>query len=354
MSSLTPAKRAEVTKQIVAMSQTGLRVICLGTMDLAAGAAVPTKLPSANLTLVCLLGIKDPLRKEVPDAVATCQRAGIMVRMITGDAVDTAAHIARECGILTSDGQVLAGPEFRQLTDKQLDVVLPRLQVIARASPEDKFKLVKELKARGEVVAATGDGTNDAPQLRASDIGLSMGLCGTEAAKEASDIVIMDDNFASIVKAVLWGRSVTNNIRKFLQYAAGLWGADFRGASACLLLLGMDHVRAYPYPCLEYQAAFTAPIPSFPSLQVPADGQLLCPLGGRRRRHRLGLLPRPLRHAAERARAALGQVCWRGDGAPVGPMFASPTKKPHRGRAWRPSTPSCGHGLPLSRFSSLF
>ena len=234
MSSLTPAKRAEVTKQIVAMSQTGLRVICLGTMDLAAGAAVPTKLPSANLTLVCLLGIKDPLRKEVPDAVATCQRAGIMVRMITGDAVDTATHIARECGILTADGQVLAGPEFRQLTDKQLDVVLPRLQVIARASPEDKFRLVKELKARGEVVAATGDGTNDAPQLRASDVGLSMGLCGTEAAKEASDIVIMDDNFASIVKAVLWGRSVTNNIRKFLQYAAGLWGG--RLPSSPLLL----------------------------------------------------------------------------------------------------------------------
>ena len=296
--------RAEVDRRIAAMSQKGLRVLALASSDLPSGAPIPNDLPNGKLTLLGLIGIKDPLRKEVPDAVATCQRAGILVRMITGDAVDTATHIARECGILTADGQVLAGPEFRQLTDKQLDVVLPRLQVIARASPEDKFRLVKELKLRGEVVAATGDGTNDAPQLRASDVGLSMGLCGTEAAKEASDIVIMDDNFASIVKAVLWGRSVTNNIRKFLQCVAGSEPVR-EVVCACLVPVTGDEVRALTAPAVLSSASPPFPIPP----QVPAHGQPVRPLCGGHRGCRLGLLPRPLRHPAQRARAALGQVC---------------------------------------------
>jgi Ca2+-transporting ATPase len=171
-----------------------------------------------DLTLISIVGIKDPLRKEVVDAVAQCKRSGIFVRMVTGDNILTAQHIARECGILDDDGIAMEGPDFRKLEDDEIDEILPRLQVLARSSPTDKYKLVKRLKDKGEVVAVTGDGTNDGPALKEADVGLSMGIAGTQIAKEASDIIIMDDNFSSIVKAVLWGRSIFENIRKFLQF----------------------------------------------------------------------------------------------------------------------------------------
>jgi Ca2+-transporting ATPase len=158
------------------------------------------------------------VRAEVPDAVAVCKRAGITVRMVTGDNTYTAQHIARECGILSEGGIALEGPDFRNRSDEELKEVLPKVQVLARSSPADKFKLVHLLKEMGEVVAVTGDGTNDAPALKESDVVLAMGIAGTEVAKEAADIVILDDNFRSIVKAVLWGRSVFNNIRKFLMF----------------------------------------------------------------------------------------------------------------------------------------
>ena len=158
-----------------------------------------------------------PATPQVPDAVAVVQRAGIMVRMVTGDNLHTAMSIARECGILTDDGTALEGPVFRKLPEEEMKKALETLQVLARSSPTDKYTLVKTLKAMGEVVAVTGDGTNDAPALKESDVGLAMGRTGTDVAKEASDIIILDDNFASIVKSVLWGRSVFTNIRKFLQ-----------------------------------------------------------------------------------------------------------------------------------------
>ncbi|KDD74835.1 cation transporting ATPase [Helicosporidium sp. ATCC 50920] len=138
--------------------------------------------------------------------------------MVTGDNVHTARHIARECGILGEGDGVLEGPEFRAMSRAQVLAALPRLRVLARSTPQDKHALVSTLRQLGEVVAVTGDGTNDAPALKESDVGLAMGLAGTEVAKEAADIVILDDNFSSIVKSVLWGRSVFANIRKFLQF----------------------------------------------------------------------------------------------------------------------------------------
>jgi len=130
----------------------------------------------------------------------------------------TAKTIARECGILTEGGIAMEGSEFRNLTDAQMERVLPTLQVLARSTPIDKFTLVKKLKDLGEVVAVTGDGTNDAPALNEAHIGLAMGIAGTDVAKEASDIIILDNNFSSIVSAVMWGRCVYDNIRKFLQF----------------------------------------------------------------------------------------------------------------------------------------
>jgi len=174
----------------------------------------------APLVLQAVFGIKDPIRPEVPPAVKQCQRAGITVRMVTGDNILTASHIARECGILTDDGKAMSGPEFRALSDEEVDTMLQteKLQVIARCSPLDKYRLVDHLKKLGHVVASTGDGTNDAPQLKLADVGFAMGIAGTEVAKEASDILLLDDNFASVVKAVMWGRNVFDSIRKFLQF----------------------------------------------------------------------------------------------------------------------------------------
>jgi Ca2+-transporting ATPase len=170
-----------------------------------------------DMTFIGVVGIQDPIRPGVPEAVAKCHHAGVMVRMVTGDNVVTAKAIASDCGIYT-DGIVMEGPEFRKLTDSDMNAILPRLQVLARSSPEDKRILVTRLREQGGIVAVTGDGTNDGPALKAADIGFSMGIAGTEVAKEASAIILMDDNFASIIVALMWGRSVNDAVQKFLQF----------------------------------------------------------------------------------------------------------------------------------------
>lgn len=170
-----------------------------------------------DLTLFGIVGIQDPVRPGVPDAVQKAQKAGVTVRMVTGDNMQTARAIATECLIYTDGGVVMEGPDFRRLSDEEMDKVLPKLQVLARSSPEDKRILVQRLKTLGEIVAVTGDGTNDAPALKAANIGFSMGISGTEVAKEASSIILMDDNFASIITALMWGRAVNDAVQKFLQ-----------------------------------------------------------------------------------------------------------------------------------------
>ncbi|KAJ6782727.1 hypothetical protein PWT90_04997 [Aphanocladium album] len=171
-----------------------------------------------GLVFVGVIGIQDPVRPGVPDAVKKAQHAGVKVRMVTGDNVITAQAIATECGIYTEGGVVMEGPKFRNLSENQMNDILPKLQVLARSSPEDKRILVTKLKALGETVAVTGDGTNDAPALKAADVGFSMGISGTEVAKEASAIVLMDDNFTSIITALKWGRAVNDAVQKFLQF----------------------------------------------------------------------------------------------------------------------------------------
>ncbi|KAJ2408850.1 plasma membrane calcium, partial [Coemansia sp. RSA 2531] len=172
--------------------------------------------------LVCLgiFAIEDPLREGVTDAVRRCQSAGIIVRMVTGDNPLTARAIATQCGIYTPGmgGIILEGPKFRKLTPEQMEFIVPRLQVLARSSPEDKRMLVEWLRTHGEVVSVTGDGTNDGPALKAANVGFSMGIAGTEVAKEASSIVLLDDNFKSIVRACMWGRTVNDAVKKFLQF----------------------------------------------------------------------------------------------------------------------------------------
>ncbi|ROV99672.1 hypothetical protein VSDG_03041 [Cytospora chrysosperma] len=174
----------------------------------------------SDMTLMAIFGIKDPLRPSVKEAIKDCQHAGVVVRMVTGDNILTARAIARECGIYHPEdgGIAMEGPEFRRKNEQELKELVPKLQVLARSSPEDKRILVRTLKDLGETVAVTGDGTNDAPALKMADIGFSMGIAGTEVAKEASAIILMDDNFASIVKGMMWGRAVNDSVKKFLQF----------------------------------------------------------------------------------------------------------------------------------------
>jgi Ca2+-transporting ATPase len=171
-----------------------------------------------HMVFVGLVGIKDPLRPGVLEAVRQCQHAGVVVRMVTGDNRITAEAIARDCGILQRNSEVLEGPVFRNMSKAEQEEISPRLHVLARSSPEDKRILVRRLKDRGEIVAVTGDGTNDAPALKLADVGFSMGIAGTEVAKEASAIILMDDNFNSIVKALKWGRAVNDAVKRFLQF----------------------------------------------------------------------------------------------------------------------------------------
>jgi len=186
--------------------------------------AGPCPAAEAGLTLAAIVGIQDPVRPEVPAAVRSCQEAGITVRMVTGDNINTAMAIAKQCAIYDPEGQGLAveGPDFREAVAREgrryFDLTGPRIQIMARSAPQDKHLLVSNLMERGQVVAVTGDGTNDGPALRKANVGFAMGIAGTEVAKQASDIVLMDDNFLSIVKAVSWGRNVYDGIRKFLQF----------------------------------------------------------------------------------------------------------------------------------------
>ncbi|KAF4093709.1 hypothetical protein AMELA_G00004990 [Ameiurus melas] len=224
-----------VRKVIEPMACEGLRTICVATREFTG--EEPNWDNEADilsdLTCICVVGIEDPVRHEVPEAISKCQRAGITVRMVTGDNINTARAIATKCGILQpgEDFLCLEGKEFNQeirnekgeVEQDRLDKVWPKLRVLARSSPTDKHTLVKGIidstvGGTRQVVAVTGDGTNDGPALKKADVGFAMGIAGTDVAKEASDIILTDDNFTSIVKAVMWGRNVYDSISKFLQF----------------------------------------------------------------------------------------------------------------------------------------
>jgi Ca2+-transporting ATPase len=187
-------------------------------------------------------GIRDHIRENVPDAVKSCADAGIRVRMVTGDNIETARAIAKETGILRG-GSVITGKEFRELTEDQRENRASDIDVMARAEPMDKLLLVKALQKKGDVVAVTGDGTNDAPALKHADVGLAMGISGTEVSREASDIVLLDDSFPTIVNAVWWGRALYENIQRFLVFQLTI------NFSACIL--------AFIAPLMGYPSPFT-------------------------------------------------------------------------------------------------
>ncbi|KAA8518126.1 hypothetical protein F0562_015600 [Nyssa sinensis] len=207
-----------ITDVINGFACEALRTLCLAFKDID-NTFYENSIPDSGYTLITVVGIKDPVRPGVKDAVQTCLAAGITVRMVTGDNINTAKAIAKECGILTEDGLAIEGSEFRSKSLDQMREIIPKIQVMARSLPLDKHTLVTHLRNMfKEVVAVTGDGTNDAPALHEADIGLAMGIAGTEVAKENADVIILDDNFTTIVNVAKSGRAVYINIQKFVQF----------------------------------------------------------------------------------------------------------------------------------------
>ncbi len=213
---LADAQRSEVNRVMAQMAQSGERLLGFGYHRLKADSASDEKNLEADIVFVGVLGFIDPPRKEVKGAIRTCQEAGIKVMMITGDHPETARAIASQVGI--NSANVLTGNEIEKMSDEDLKKSLRDTYVFARVTPEDKLRLVRLLKENGEVVAVTGDGINDAPALKEAHIGVAMGIRGTDVAKETADMILTDDNFATIETAVKEGRKLFSNLRKGVRY----------------------------------------------------------------------------------------------------------------------------------------
>ena len=227
--------RDEIAKQLLVYQNQAMRTLGFAYQELASvdGVIENGKVNADNLTFEGIVAISDPVRADVPAAVKECLDAGINVKIVTGDTPATAREIGRQIGLITeSDGKecVITGPEFAELSEGELRKRVGDFKIIARARPTDKKRLVEALQANNQVVAVTGDGTNDAPALKAAHVGLSMGD-GTSVAKEASDITIVDNSFSSIGRAVMWGRSLFQNIQRFILFQMTV------NVAACLIVL---------------------------------------------------------------------------------------------------------------------
>jgi P-type Ca2+ transporter type 2C len=272
------------------LASQGLRVMATGRKDFDPAGFDPSAdlLPLIDgLTVLALVGIVDPPRPTAKAAIATAHEAGIRVRMITGDHAVTAAAIAKELGI---SGRAISGAEFKAMSDEELDTAIDDVGVIARVAPEDKVRLVDALKRRGDIVAMTGDGVNDAPALKRADIGIAMGITGTEVSKEAATMILTDDNFATIVKAVELGRGLYDNLTKYIRFQMGVlvgFIVTFLGASIFNVVGGVPFV-----PLQTLYVNFTTQVLQAIGLGYgrPADGLMR----RKPRSSREEILPRPL------------------------------------------------------------
>jgi len=245
--SLTAKHREDIEAIQHSMGERGLRVLAVAyrTLDDVGREPEPENVEH-DMTFLGLFAMQDPPRSEVADAVATARRAGLRSIMITGDHATTAAAIARQVGILRVDGRVLEGTELDALTDDALREGIERIDVFARVSPQHKVRIVDALKAEGHIVAMTGDGVNDAAALKRADIGIAMGITGTDVAKDAADMVLVDDNYASIVAAIEQGRMIYDNIRKTVFY---LLSCNF----AEIAILFLATLSGWPAPLTAIQ-----------------------------------------------------------------------------------------------------
>jgi len=246
---LTEEERAAAEKQIIALSSEGLRVIAVATASPENDASIPASITDCRLTLLGLVGLADPPRESVKNDIAVCNRAGIRVVMITGDNGITASAIAKKIGIPGSD-HIITGDMLEAMSDDELRRAVKDVSIFSRVIPEHKMRIVKAFRESGEIVAMTGDGVNDAPALKYADIGIAMGKRGSEVSREAADLILMDDNFTTIVETVKDGRRIYDNIRKAVGYvftihipiAFASLLAPFLGIAPAALLLLPLHV----------------------------------------------------------------------------------------------------------------
>lgn len=263
---LTASQKEELLSRNGEMARDALRVLGFAIRPLPENTAdLPADEAERELVFTGFMGMIDPPRPEAREAIKTCHEAGIDVKMITGDHAETALAIAAELGLASSEEEIITGLELEQLDDEELAGKISGLKVFARVAPEQKVRIVKALKANGEIAAMTGDGVNDAPALKQADIGTAMGRTGTAVAKEAAEIVLSDDNFATIVRAVEEGRVIYENIKKAVFFLLSCNAGEIVTIFAAILL-------GWPLPLIPIQILWVNLITdSLPALALGVD-----------------------------------------------------------------------------------
>ena len=271
---LKETERDQILKVNEEMAQAALRVLGLAYRDCADAIECTEEYLEHHLVFVGLSGMMDPPREEAIEATKVCKQVGIKPIMITGDHKLTAVAIAKEIGIYKEGDRVLTGEELEKMSDEEFEKIVDKVTVYARVSPMDKLKIVKAWKARGEVVAMTGDGVNDAPALKQADIGIAMGISGTDVAKEASDMVLNDDNFATIVKAIERGRWIYDNIKKYLTYLLRCNITEVVVIGGVVVISGPEYLPLLPAAIL-YMNLATDGLPALALGVAPPDPDLM-------------------------------------------------------------------------------
>ncbi len=267
-------EKVEILKVNEEMAQAALRVLGFAYRECPDPFECTEEYLEHHMVFVGLTGMMDPPREEAIEAISVCQQVGIKCIMITGDHKLTAVAIAKEMGIYNDGDMVLTGEELEKMSEEELEKIVDKITVYARVSPMDKLKIVKAWKARGEVVAMTGDGVNDAPALKHADIGVAMGITGTEVTKEASDMVLSDDNFATIVKAIERGRWIYDNIKRYLTYLLRCNITEVVVIGGVVLISGPEYLPMLPAAIL-YMNLVTDGLPALALGIAPPDPDIM-------------------------------------------------------------------------------
>ncbi len=274
MKALTGEERSNILKANKEMAQDALRVLGIAYREVPDKIAYSEDTIENSMVFLGLTGMMDPPREEAIEATKVCKEVGIRPIMITGDHKLTAVAIAKEIGIYKEGDMVLTGEELEKMSDEEFEKIVDKVTVYARVSPMDKLKIVKAWKKRGEVVAMTGDGVNDAPALKHADIGIAMGITGTEVTKEAADMVLSDDNFATIVKAIERGRWIYDNIKKYLAYLLRANATEVVFIGGVVLLMGPKYLPLLPAAILYINLA-TDGLPALALGVAPPDPDIM-------------------------------------------------------------------------------
>jgi Ca2+-transporting ATPase len=271
---LSAQAKGQILKQNAEMALAALRVLGFAYREYTGPTDALEEHIEKNMVFGGLAGMMDPPREEAIEAIRVCKQVGIKPVMITGDHKLTAVAIAKEMGIFKDGDRVLIGEELETIAEDELERIVDQITVYARVSPMDKLKIVKAWKARGEVVAMTGDGVNDAPALKHADIGVAMGITGTEVTKEASDMVLSDDNFATIVKAIERGRWIYDNIKKYLTYLLRCNITEVVVIGGVVLISGPEYLPLLPAAIL-YMNLATDGLPALALGVAPPDPDIM-------------------------------------------------------------------------------